>query len=112
MVSGYLLLVLQPMPAALHVHLLGVGVVELAVAQLAVEADGLAVVAADLLDVVLPHGLHLGLQVLVLLVLLLIFVPFTQAGFCTANCTQTPGRHERYLRRSGDRSFWCVFFIG
>lgn len=41
-------LVLQPVAAALQVHLLGVGVVEAALAQLAVEADDFALVVAHL----------------------------------------------------------------
>ena len=41
-------LVLQPMSAAFQVHVLGVGVVEAALAQFAVEADHLPVVVADL----------------------------------------------------------------
>lgn len=83
LVVTYLLLVLQAMATALHVHLLGVGVVELAVAQLAVEAERLAVVAADLLDVVLSHGLHLGLvvAVLVLVVAVLVFLSLGRIWF-------------------------------
>lgn len=41
-------LVLQPVAAALQVHLLGVGVVEAALAQFAVEADDFALVVANL----------------------------------------------------------------
>ena len=39
-------------------HFLGVRIVEPALAQLAGEGDNLAVVALDLLDVVVAHGLH------------------------------------------------------
>lgn len=108
--GAYLLLVLQAVAAALHVHLLGVGVVELAVAELAVEAERLAVVAADLLDVVLPHGLHLGLGValVVLVVALLVFLALG-VGFIvgrgTRDCAETPGRHECDLGRPGHRLF-------
>lgn len=70
----YLFLVLQAVATALHMHLLGVGIVELAVAQLAVEAQRLAVVSADLLDVVLAHGLHFGLAVAVLVLVLAVLV--------------------------------------
>lgn len=98
------------MAAALHVHLLGVGVVELAVAELAVEAERLAVVGADLLDVVLPHGLHLGLGRAGLVALrLLVFVPLgrERRHVTTAHRTQTPRRHERDLRSAADRLFCC-----
>jgi hypothetical protein len=40
------------------VHLLGVGVVEATLAELAVEGDDLAVLALHLLDVVVSHRLH------------------------------------------------------
>lgn len=65
------------MATALHVHLLGVGIVELAVAELAVEAECLAVVSAYLLDVVLSDRLHLWLCVgiVVLVVPVFVFVP-------------------------------------
>ena len=43
----------------LHVHLLGVGIVEAALAELAAEGDHLAVVALDLLDVVVAHRLDI-----------------------------------------------------
>lgn len=99
----YLLLVLQPVPAPLHVHLLGVGVVELAVAQLAVEAESLAVVAPDLLDVVLPHGLHLGFGLgLVVLVVVLVCGRASVSG---GHGAESPGRHERDLGRAGHRLF-------
>ena len=39
-------------------HFLGVGIVEPALAQLAGEGDNLAVVALDLLDVVVANRLH------------------------------------------------------
>ncbi len=41
----------------LHVHLLGVGVVEATLAELAVEGDDLAVLALHLLNVVMSHRL-------------------------------------------------------
>lgn len=88
------------MAAALHVHLLGVGVVELAVAQLAVEAERLAVVAADLLDVVLPHGLHLGLVVLVLVVVVgLVSCGRSVFAGGARDGTESAGRYECDLRR-------------
>lgn len=95
------------MAAALHVHLLGVGVVELAVAELAVEGERLAVVAADLLDVVLPHGLHLGLVgAVVAAVRLLVFVPLDRFLLIGArDRAKSPGSHERDLGRSSDRLF-------
>lgn len=93
--GAYLLLVLQPVAAALHVHLLGVGVVELAVAELAVEAERLAVVAADLLDVVEPHGLHLRLVVLGRVV----------GRVYGGDGSEAPARHERDCRRSGNGLF-------
>lgn len=89
------------MAAALHVHLLGVGVVELAVAQLAVEGQRLAVVAADLLDVVLAHGLHLGLGVVALALLLLV----AWREVAARDCAEAPGRHEGDLWRPGDGLF-------
>lgn len=46
--SGATYLVLQPVAAALQVHLLGVRVVEAALAQFAVEADDFALVVAYL----------------------------------------------------------------
>lgn len=64
------------MTSSLHVHLLGVGVVELAVAQLAVKADRLAIIAPDLFNIVLPHRLNLGFHFIIVLVLFLVFVPF------------------------------------
>lgn len=105
-----LLLVLQAVAAALHVHFLGVGVVELAVAELAVEGQGLAVVAADLLDVVLPHGLDLGLGVGLVVLVLAVLVFFALGRFWvfvggTRDCTEPAGRNECDLRCSGHRLF-------
>lgn len=96
----YLLLVLKAMAAALHVHLLGVGVVELAVAELAVEGERLAVVAADLLDVVLAHGLHLGLGLG-----LGVLVVVACGARARQHRTEPPRRHERDLGRARYRAF-------
>ena len=41
-------LVLQSMPPSLQMHLLGVGIIETAFTQLAVEADDLAFIITDL----------------------------------------------------------------
>lgn len=92
------------MPPPLHVHLLGIGIVEAAIAQLAVEAEGFAVVAADLLNVVLPHGLHFRFRFVVgrlggLLGLALGFV------FVGAHRAKATGCHERDLRRAAYRLF-------
>ncbi len=43
------------MSAAFHVHYLGIGIVEFAFTQLAVEADHIAEFIADLLDVFLTY---------------------------------------------------------
>lgn len=96
------------MPPALHVHLLRIGIIELAVAQLAVEGESFAVVAADLLDVVLTHRLHLrlGIAVLVLVVAILLLV----CRFCVfvrvrVHSTEPPRGNERDLGRPGHRLF-------
>ena len=62
-INSSLYLVLEAMSTPLHVHLLGIGVVELALAQLAVEADQLALVVLQLLDVVLSYWLDVLLKV-------------------------------------------------
>lgn len=97
MTVSYLLLVLQTVSPALHVHLLGVGVVEAAVAELAVEGERLAVVGAHLLDVVLAHGLHVRLVGLLGLGRL--------CRVTSAHRAQPAGRYERDLRRARDRLF-------
>lgn len=96
------------MPSALHVHLLGVGIVELAVAKLAVEGERLAIVAANLLDVVLPHGLHLwlGVAVLVLVVAVLLLVcRFRVFVRVRVHRTEPPRGYECDLGRPGYRLF-------
>lgn len=96
------------MAPALHVHLLGIRVIEPAVAQLAVEAERLAVVSSNLLDVVLPHRLHLGLG---LAVGLLVFVLDLACGGAlgSAHSAEPAGRHESDLGRAGDRLFgWQI----
>lgn len=96
------------MSSALHVHLLRVGIVELAVTQLAVEGERFTVVAADLLYVVLPHGLHLGLVVAVLLLvvsILLLVCRFRVFVRVRVHRTEPPRGYERDLGRPGHRLF-------
>jgi len=51
-------LVLEAVATSLHVHDLGVGIVELALAQLAVEADDCSYLVPHLFDVLMAHWLH------------------------------------------------------